>query len=177
MGQWRSRGSLVGLSSWWVFTEHLSACPKQTWERLSSVACSLRIAMEAFMAILKEGLGGMSEARAVLGMPTLSLQLPGGKRSVWIYTQWDPTTTQSSQNHHAEWQAEVSRNDLLPCLTTLGLCHTGAEAGGWNINEIYQKQQKKKAYEQNGKLNFLQASNISKLLIFFKALSFSSFHI
>lgn len=45
-----------------------SACPKHTWERISSVACSLRIALEAFLAILKEGMGEDELTQTVPGL-------------------------------------------------------------------------------------------------------------
>lgn len=131
-----------------------SACLKQTWERISSVACSLRMAMEAFMAILKEGLGadgGSSDS--LRDAKTVSPATWRKKKHVDSYTAGSHHNPRVPEITMQNDKPEVSRNDLLPCLATLGLYHTGAEAGGWNINKIYQK--KKKAYEQNGKLNFL----------------------
>lgn len=183
MGQWRSRGSLAGLSSWWVFTVHLHVRNKP--ERISSVACSLRIALEALLAILKEGMG---EDEGNSDSPGISPATWRKKKGVDSYTVESHRNPESQQNteqgeflespfrmttwNEQKWPAVLPR-------------HTGAlshrllpEAVRWSINEIYTYKKNTFEYEQNGKLNFFQASSIWKLLIFlFKALSFSSFHI
>lgn len=78
-GPVKKKGGLSGRSEILIGFHCTSLCPKQTWERTSSVTCSLRIATEAFLAMLKEEWGRQGNLN--LGnAKTLSPQPLGGKR-------------------------------------------------------------------------------------------------